>query len=142
MDSHEYKAEDGSKRLRVRFNIKGDKSQLVVYAEVSALSAAAIPCSPSHCPAGLRQDELWGIRLHYCAERSKRPCLHGGGQQGHAGLGHPIGRGRLGHQQLLLRRKIVTFTVIFTHKQHHNMPMQLLISYLSLLLLPPRPWRS
>lgn len=45
MDSHEYKAEDGSKRLRVRFNIKGDKSQLVVYAEVRELSASVLPFS-------------------------------------------------------------------------------------------------
>lgn len=54
VDSHEYKAEDGSKRLRVRFNIKGDKSQLVVYAEVRALSCCAVPCSTSHCPLSCR----------------------------------------------------------------------------------------
>jgi hypothetical protein len=35
VDSYKYIAEDGSNRLRVRFNIKGDKGQVLVWAEVS-----------------------------------------------------------------------------------------------------------
>lgn len=35
VDSYGYKAEDGSKRMRVRFNIKGSKGKVVVWAEVS-----------------------------------------------------------------------------------------------------------
>ena len=34
IDSYEYKAEDGSKRTRIRFNIKGDKAKVLVWAEV------------------------------------------------------------------------------------------------------------
>eukprot|EP01039_Chlorochromonas_danica_P003768 gene3768-4118_t len=36
VDSYKYKAEDGSTRLRVRFNIKGDKAQIRVWAESSS----------------------------------------------------------------------------------------------------------
>ncbi len=35
IDSYKYVAEDGSNRLRIRFNIKGDKGQVHVWAEVS-----------------------------------------------------------------------------------------------------------
>lgn len=35
VDSFKYKADDGSNRLRIRFNIKGAKGQLLVWAEVS-----------------------------------------------------------------------------------------------------------
>ncbi len=35
IDSYKYKAEDGSNRTRVRFNIKGAKGQVHVWAEVS-----------------------------------------------------------------------------------------------------------
>lgn len=35
IDSYKYKAEDGSNRMRVRFNVKGDKGKVVVWAEVS-----------------------------------------------------------------------------------------------------------
>lgn len=35
VDSYSYTADDGSKRLRIRFNIKGEKSQVLVWAEVS-----------------------------------------------------------------------------------------------------------
>jgi hypothetical protein len=35
VDSFKYKAEDGSSRLRIRFNIKGSKGQYMVWAEVS-----------------------------------------------------------------------------------------------------------
>lgn len=38
IDSYTYKADDGSSRTRVRFNIKGDKGKVVVWAEVSILS--------------------------------------------------------------------------------------------------------
>lgn len=37
VDSYKYKADDGSNRLRVRFNIKGDKAQIRVWAEVRML---------------------------------------------------------------------------------------------------------
>jgi len=35
VDSYAYKAEDGSNRQRIRFNIKGDKGQVLVWVEVS-----------------------------------------------------------------------------------------------------------
>lgn len=35
IDSYEYTAEDGSKRTRIRFNIKGDKAKVLVWAEIS-----------------------------------------------------------------------------------------------------------
>lgn len=35
VDSYKYVAEDGSNRLRVRFNMKGSKTGVLVYAEVS-----------------------------------------------------------------------------------------------------------
>eukprot|EP00598_Pedospumella_elongata_P001051 CAMPEP_0184978276 /NCGR_PEP_ID=MMETSP1098-20130426/8830_1 /TAXON_ID=89044 /ORGANISM="Spumella elongata, Strain CCAP 955/1" /LENGTH=256 /DNA_ID=CAMNT_0027501395 /DNA_START=57 /DNA_END=827 /DNA_ORIENTATION=- len=35
IDSYEYKAEDGSKRTRIRFNIKGDKAKVLVWAEIA-----------------------------------------------------------------------------------------------------------
>jgi hypothetical protein len=34
VDSYSYTAEDGSKRTRVRFNVKGDKGKVIVWAEV------------------------------------------------------------------------------------------------------------
>jgi hypothetical protein len=34
IDSYQYKAEDGSNRTRIRFNIKGDKAKVLVWAEV------------------------------------------------------------------------------------------------------------
>lgn len=37
IDSYQYKAEDGSNRTRIRFNIKGDKGKVVVWAEVSSI---------------------------------------------------------------------------------------------------------
>ena len=35
VESYSYTADDGSNRLRIRFNIKGEKSQVLVWAEVS-----------------------------------------------------------------------------------------------------------
>ena len=37
VDSYKYTGDDGSKRTRVRFNIKGDKGKVIVWAEVSLL---------------------------------------------------------------------------------------------------------
>lgn len=34
IDSYQYKSEDGSNRMRIRFNIKGSKGQIRVWAEV------------------------------------------------------------------------------------------------------------
>lgn len=34
IDSFAYKGEDGSDRLRIRFNMKGSKGQILVWAEV------------------------------------------------------------------------------------------------------------
>lgn len=34
VDSYKYKAEDGSERLRIRFNIKGNRSQVLVLLQV------------------------------------------------------------------------------------------------------------
>jgi hypothetical protein len=41
VDSHKYVAEDGSNRLRIRFNIKGKKGQVLVWAEVSDAMGAS-----------------------------------------------------------------------------------------------------
>ena len=35
VDHREYRADDGSKRTRIRFNVQGTKGQALVYAEVS-----------------------------------------------------------------------------------------------------------
>lgn len=35
VDSYSYKAEDGSNRTRIRFNVKGDKGKVIVWVEVS-----------------------------------------------------------------------------------------------------------
>lgn len=35
VDSYTYKGEDGSNRLRIRFNVKGEKGHILVWAEVS-----------------------------------------------------------------------------------------------------------
>lgn len=35
VDSFTYKASDGSNRVRIRFNIKGDRGQVLVWAELS-----------------------------------------------------------------------------------------------------------
>jgi hypothetical protein len=40
VDSYAYTAEDGSNRLRIRFNIQGSKTQVLVWAEVSDKMAA------------------------------------------------------------------------------------------------------
>eukprot|EP00601_Ochromonadales_sp_CCMP2298_P034047 CAMPEP_0173358742 /NCGR_PEP_ID=MMETSP1144-20121109/19626_1 /TAXON_ID=483371 /ORGANISM="non described non described, Strain CCMP2298" /LENGTH=230 /DNA_ID=CAMNT_0014307869 /DNA_START=243 /DNA_END=932 /DNA_ORIENTATION=- len=40
IDSYQYKADDGSNRTRVRFNIKGSKSKVVVWAEISDAMAS------------------------------------------------------------------------------------------------------
>jgi hypothetical protein len=42
VDSYKYVAEDGSNRLRIRFNIKGEKSQVLVWTEVGWVSIVFI----------------------------------------------------------------------------------------------------
>ena len=34
IDSYQYTGEDGSRRTRIRFNVKGDKAKVLVWAEV------------------------------------------------------------------------------------------------------------